>query len=107
MGAFPRYTPDRMFDCALHLEVAEHTPDWRIHMRHARDCLALGGMLIFTAAGPNRAPHSAVDGGPIRDGEHYENVDPDELAGVLVELFGWSFVDTTPDHADVRAVAKR
>lgn len=107
VGDFLHYAPDLLFDVACHLEVAEHTPDWRTHMRHAHDCLALGGSLIFTAAGPNRAPHSAVDGGPVRDGEHYENVDPGDLEEALLDLFTWVQIDTTEDGADVRAVAKR
>lgn len=106
-GDFLRFCPDRLFDVALHLEVAEHSPDWQRHLRHARDCLAPDGVFIFTAAGPEREPHSALDGGPLRPGEHYSNVQPDELATLLVELFGWSFVNTTDDGRDVRAVAKR
>ena len=31
-----------------------------------------------------RAPHSAVDGGPLRHGEYYRNVEPDVLRAQLL-----------------------
>ena len=93
------------FDIALHLEVAEHTPEWPEHIAHIASLLKADGVLIFTAAGPGREPHSAVDGGPIRPGEHYQNVDPDALAQVLDRSFFSYSVDVTGD--DVRAVAWR
>jgi hypothetical protein len=107
VGDILDYYPDRLFDVVLHLEVAEHAAEWPDHLRVARDCVVNGGVLIFTAAGPERAPHSAVDGGPLREGEHYAAVDPGVLSGVLRQLFGWSSVHMTTNGADVRAVARR
>lgn len=101
------FCPGKLYGVVLYLEVAEHTPDWAEHLRVARDCLTDGGVLVFTAAGPDRAPHSAVDGGPIRPGEHYANIDPGALTATLRQLFGWSSVHMTDDGADVRAVARR
>jgi hypothetical protein len=46
-----------------------------------------------------------VDGAGLRPGEYYENVDPEQLAAVLDELFSDVTVDATPD-GDVRAVAR-
>jgi hypothetical protein len=106
-GDFLDFCPDWLYDVVLHLEVAEHTEAWRDHIRHAASCLTRGGLFVLTAAGPARSPHSAVDGGGLRQGEHYANVQPDVLAAVLVQSFRWSTVDTTPDGMDVRAVARR
>lgn len=93
------------FDVICHLEVAEHAPDWRTHLGYARDLLGDDGMLIFTAAGPGRAPHSAIDGGALRPGEHYENIEPAVLARTLDRAFGSHVVDVA--GSDVRAVAWR
>lgn len=97
--------PDRSFDVVCHLEVAEHCAEWVAHLRHARDVLDVEGLLIFTAAGPGRGPHSAVDGGAVREGEWYQNVDPDHLAASLDRLFSRHVVDVS--GPDVRAVAWR
>ena len=108
VGDFLDYGNTTRFDAALHLEVAEHTPEWPEHLAHAAHMLdPHTGWLVFTAAGPNRQPHSHVDGGPLREGEHYENVDPDVLARVLDRVFARHVVDLTSDGADVRAVAWR
>jgi hypothetical protein len=82
----------------LHLETAEHTPDWREHLAYAAYLLGAGsdGRLIFTAASTGRAPHSAVDGGPLRAGEHYENIDPDVLDSILERMFRHHVVRTSP-----------
>jgi len=47
-----------------------------------------GGMFVMTAAGPGRAPHSAVDGKGLQPGEHYANIDP----GGTVDVAGGSRV---------------
>lgn len=82
---------DGYVDIVLHLEVAEHTPDWRDHIAHAARLLRPDGRLVLTAAGPDRLPHSGIDGGALRDGEHYQNLDLVELGEVLDEHFA-SFV---------------
>lgn len=106
VGDFLAYDPHTgPFDVICHLEVAEHAPDWRLHLGYARDLLEVDGVLIFTAAGPGRAPHSALDGGGMREGEHYENVQPAHLAQVLDRSFSRHVVDVT--GTDVRAAAWR
>lgn len=107
VGDFLDFCPDECFDVVLYLEVAEHVPVWGEHLRHARDCCANGGALIVTAAAPDRGPHSAVDGGPLRPGEFYAGVDPGVLSASLRQLFRWSLVDVTDDGQDVRAIARR
>lgn len=74
-------------DVVVCCEVFEHTPDWLQIIHNAHVMLKVGGRFIVTAAGPSRTPHSAVDGGALRDGEFYENIDPDELDKALTALF--------------------
>ena len=92
-------------DCVVCCEVFEHTPDWPELVASAARALKPKGALILTMAGPGRAPHSAVDGGAIRDGEHYENVEPSDLIDVLREQFTDIHVDQL--GPDVRATARR
>jgi hypothetical protein len=102
VGDILDYHPDDLFDVALCLEVAEHTADWPKIIAHIADLLTDEGLFIFTAAGPGRAPHSAIDGGPVQVGEFYQNVDPETLAHVLDGSFSDHLVDVL--GPDVRAV---
>lgn len=100
------YVPEQPFDVVLCLEVAEHARQWPQIVRHiAEHCLTDDGVFIFTAAGPGRAPHSAIHGGELMPGEFYENVDPDTLAHELAGSFAEHVVDVL--GSDVRAVAWR
>lgn len=94
------WTTRKRFDVVVCCEVLEHTDAPIIDAAHR--LLRKGGTLILTAAGPGREPHSAVDGGPLRPGEWYANIDPDELR---VALSGWSEVTVDVAGDDVRAVA--
>ncbi|MEV6879739.1 methyltransferase domain-containing protein [Amycolatopsis sp. NPDC051128] len=99
------WRPDERFDAVVCAEVFEHTPVWREICLTVAVVLEPGGQFIATMAGPGRAPHSAMDGGPeLRPGEHYGNIDPDELEDELVAL---GFEDVTVDQLgeDVRCVA--
>lgn len=81
------FLPTGPYDCVVCCEVFEHTPRWPKIILNAAKVLMPGGLLIVTAAGPGRAPHSAVDGGPLRGDEFYCNVDPAALR-VAVEEAG-------------------
>jgi SAM-dependent methyltransferase len=97
---------DRRWDVVLCAEVFEHTPAWaRICATAFRAC-APGGRLIVTTAAPGRPPHSGADGGTVRLGEHYGNIEPAALRRAL-EVAGWAdvVVDMQQNPADVRAVA--
>lgn len=105
------WRPETPVDVVVCCEVFEHTPAWREIAANAAACLKPGGRLIVTAAGPTRAPHSAVDGRLLRDSEHhdgdgdgefYANIDPVELAAVL-EAAGFSAVEVDEAGPDVRA----
>jgi len=102
------WTPDREYDVVVCTEVFEHTSVWPDICRTAHKACKPGGLLILTMAGPGRAPHSAFDGGHLRPGEYYGNVEPEELRAVLEEC-GWNdiVIDSLVSSSDVRAVAIR
>jgi SAM-dependent methyltransferase len=96
--------PDLVVCC----EVLEHTPRPEAVVRNAAAMLAPGGRLLVTAAAPPRAAHSAVDGGPLRPGEHYRNVGPDELGAWLRGAgFACEALEAHPDRGDVYALARK
>lgn len=100
------WTPEGEWDVVLCCEVAEHTAVWPGIVATALRSLVPGGVLIFTCAGPGRFQHSAVDGGPLRQGEWYANVSCEELADVLTDV---GFVDVVTDSLgeDTRAWARK
>lgn len=102
------WDPDgRRWDVVVCTEVFEHTDAWPWICATAFRALWPGGKFIATMAGPGRSPHSAVDGGPrLHEGEHYANVEPEQLRTVL-ERCGFTdiVVDQQANPADVRAVA--
>lgn len=103
------WTPDREYDVVVCCEVFEHTPVWPGICLTAFKACRPGGLFVATMAGPGRPPHSAVDGGwQLYPGEHYGNVDPDDLRRVLT-AGGWTdvVVDQRQSPADVRAVATK
>lgn len=102
---FTAWTDSLRADCVVCCEVLEHAEDWRLLVAHMADHVTADGCVILTAATDPRQPHSAIDGGVLRPGEHYGNLDPEELAAVLDELFVDVTIDVTAD-GDVRAVAK-
>lgn len=71
------------FDLVICTEVLEHTEQAGAIIDNARRLLRPGGVLLLTAAGVGRAPHSAVDGGPLRDGEFYRNVSEAQMRAWL------------------------
>lgn len=92
-----------LFDAAVCCETLEHTPEAEAICANAHRLLEPGGVFIVTAAGEGRAPHSATDGGPLRDGEFYRNVPRTELAGWLAP-FGFALIDTS-NPGDIYALA--
>ncbi len=73
------YRPPMPVSTVVCCEVLEHTPQAEAIVARACEALAPGGVLIITCAGPGRPPHSASDGGPLRTGEYYRNIDHREL----------------------------
>lgn len=100
------WEPAAPFAAVVCAEVAEHCPDPHRLIESAHRALVPGGVLIFTAAAPPRVPHSGIDGGTVRDGEHYANVEPDDLRRWLAP-WSWAHVEHHAGRGDVYAVARR
>ncbi len=81
------WVPPRTYDVVVSAEVLEHAPTWREILAMMWSATAPGGVLLMTCATDPRAPHSAVDGWDVRDGEHYANVAP---AAVRALATTWS-----------------
>lgn len=101
------WRPARPADLVVCCEVLEHTDQGEQIIKNAAASLSPGGRLLLTAACDLRAPHSGVDGGSVRAGEWYRNVDPDELADWLAEGFATWTIETYPHRGDVYASARR
>lgn len=84
--------PDGPVDLVVCCEVLEHTPQWRELIAVSYGWLKDGGCLIVTCAGPGRDPHSSHDGGALRPGEYYGNLDEEGLVAVC-ESSGFRRVD--------------
>lgn len=102
------YEPDRPPDVVVCCEVLEHSPIANDIVANAAHMLAPGGWLLVTCATDPRAPHSAVDGSGVRDGEYYGNVPPASLwdwaRGAGLELVQRE-VDFA--HGDLRLLARK
>lgn len=93
--------PDTVVCC----EVLEHAPNAREIVLNAGRLLGPTGVAIFTAACEPRRPHSAKDGGPLREDEFYKNVDPRELREWLNSWAARCHVEEHRERGDVYAVA--
>lgn len=92
------------WDCVVCCEVLEHAEEPERLIEAARRALRPGGLFVMTCAGEGREPHSAVDGGQPRQGEHYRNISPVELQGWLA---GWERVEIDVQGTDLRCTAWR
>lgn len=89
-------------DIVVCCEVLEHAESWRDIVASMAANTKPGGRVLITAAGPDRAPHSAVDGGLLRDGEHYENIKPAALQAAL-KAAGLDSIEVEVSGGDVYA----
>lgn len=96
-------TPPAIVVCT---ETLEHTSEAEAICRQVARILAPGGVFIVTAAGDGRAPHSAIDGGPLRPGEYYDNVGADQLRQWLSD-FDHVRIQINPGPGDIYATAMR
>lgn len=103
------YTPAEAPDLVVCAEVLEHDPDPAGLVSRLWSWIqAEGGVLILTAASPGRAPHSAIDGGPVRPGEHYAGIAHADLRAwcdALPEAV--ALVDECRPLGDVYAMVRR
>ena len=68
-----------LFDVVISTETLEHVADPSLLVERMRAMCAAGGVVVITAAGPKREPHSGLDGGALRPGEHYRGISEAEL----------------------------
>ncbi len=100
-----RPDPIELFDTVVCCETLEHTDEGAEICMTALEILEPGGIFLITAAGPGRATHSCVDGGPeLYPGEYYHNVYPEMLAEWL-EPWEFSIIDVLTNPKDIYALA--
>lgn len=102
------YNGKEAFDVVVSSETLEHADNPAALITVAWNALRPGGMLVLTAAGPDREKHTC-DGAPLGDsGEPYQAVTKKALTELLSD---WSEVDVAyaPSHGrergDVYAIA--
>jgi hypothetical protein len=108
LGNAATWEPDPFVpvDTVVCTETLEHTPEAAQICLQAHRLLDQAGVFIVTAAGVGRQPHSAVDGGPLRDGEFYRNLNRQDLRSWL-QPFGFALVDNFSEPGDIYALAIR
>jgi SAM-dependent methyltransferase len=83
------FVPTESPDVVVCAETLEHAPNAAAIVQNALAMVVPGGRVVITCAGPGRAPHSAQDGGPLREGEFYRNLASAEIVswapGAIVE----------------------
>jgi SAM-dependent methyltransferase len=95
------------FDTVVSTETLEHARDPERLLAGMARMLKAGGLLILTAAAPERTPHGN-NGGAVGAGEHYAGIAPADLRRWLREA-GLTVVDLE-HHAkrgDVYATARK
>ncbi len=97
-----------MFDVVVCAEGFEHADDATCAAicRNALDHLVPGGRFLVTMAGLGRGPHSAVDGGPVRAGEFYRNVNATLLEDWLTSA-GFGTIEINELGDDLRGKATK
>jgi hypothetical protein len=98
-------------DVVVCCEMLEHAKDPAAVCEAAYNTLVAGGMFIVTAANEIRKPHSAIDGGALKDGEPYQpitrgNLDTnaDSESGFL-NRFRATVIREDNEHGDIYALA--
>lgn len=99
------WKPDAPVDLVICCEVIEHAPDPEGVVAACVAMLAPGGTFLMTCAGPDRAPHSGLDGGEVREDEHYRNIKPAEMKRWLADLD--AEVEYHKDRGDLYAFATK
>lgn len=97
---------DERFDVVVSTELLEHTARAAEIVATACRHLRPGGVFIATMAGPGRPPHGASGESKPPRGEHYRNVEPDELHEWL-RAAGFTSWDVNVHFRDVRCTAVR
>jgi predicted TPR repeat methyltransferase len=95
------------YDTVVSTETLEHARDAEALIGGMARMLRDGGLLILTAAAPERAPHGN-NGGALSQGEHYAGIEEKDLRRWLREagLTGIE-VEHHPRRGDLYAVARK
>lgn len=94
-------------DAVVCCEVLEHAPDVLGIIESAFVNLKQNGLLVITCATGHRKPHSAVDGGRLRQDEWYRNVEVDDLKTYFTNLFGILDLTVVGERGDLYCVARK
>lgn len=89
------FLDEKRYDVVVCAEAFEHTPAWTDIIENAHRHLKNGGLFIASCASRDRPPHSAFDGGVVREGEYYSNVSPAEMQEYMMEL-DWEKFEIIP-----------
>ena len=69
------------FDVVISTEMLEHDPYWDLSFRNMLELIKIGGSLIITFAGPNRAAHGQANYTPLD--HYYRNVSSADIFPIL------------------------
>jgi hypothetical protein len=96
------YWAPNTYDVVVCTEVFEHTDKWKDIIKQSWINLKHNGLFIATMAGEGRPFHSGIDGGQLREHEHYANIGAWELKKSL-----WMFAlnEVNYANADLRCWA--
>jgi len=83
VGDAATYTPTEPVDLVMCMETLEHAKNWYYLIHAGVAWLKPGGKMIITCAGPGRAEHSAIDGGPCYEGEYYQNLSTAQIDAAI------------------------
>jgi hypothetical protein len=102
------YLAPEPVECVVCCEVLEHAAKVGAITQTAFANLKPGGTFLMTCATEGRAPHSAIDGGPLRPDEFYRNVPADDYRNSL-ELIGFvaDVIETHPTRGDLYVKATK
>lgn len=101
------WQPRAPVDTVVSASMLEHTPDGERIIANAYRMLVPGGVLILHANCDPWPPHSSIDGGAVRAGEYYGNVDPYALRRWLEASGFRTIVLATDPKGDVYVTAWR
>lgn len=102
------FAPEAPADVVLCCEVLEHAEQPQAIVANAVRCAKPGGHVLITCATTGRRAHSGWDGLGLRPGEHYRNIDADQLKGWL-EAAGAGIREMTlhPERGDLYVLAEK
>ncbi|NBW08705.1 MAG: methyltransferase domain-containing protein [Caulobacteraceae bacterium] len=96
------YWSPNTFDVVVCAEVFEHTNKWKDIIKQSWINLKQDGLFIATMAGEGRPFHSGIDGGQLKEWEHYANIGAWELNQAL---FMFQLKEVNYLNADLRCWA--